>query len=59
MFSARKFARGINRPAGIVLVAPPADGIKILDAGFWMKSGVATPTIPNNFAGLDRASESS
>ena len=30
MFSTRKFARGINRPSGIIMVAPPPNRIKIL-----------------------------
>ena len=32
VFSTGKFARGINRPSGIILVAPPPDGVKILQA---------------------------
>ena len=32
MFSARKFARGINRPSGIIPDAPSPDGIKIFQA---------------------------
>src|SRR6476646_11612907 len=37
-FSTRKFARSVNRPSRIILVAPPPDGIKILETkADWIK----------------------
>src|ERR1043166_1352857 len=32
MFSTRKFACGINRPSGIILVTPPPDGVEIFQS---------------------------